>query len=109
MKTPSELRTAVMRHIWVTYFVRQATGPAVLGVAFVLSLFALGRLVFVAKVFENAALHHDIAGYAGYMLNAFIGTQFIVQLVIVLAVTLFGFVVKDAVVIVRRSSRLAGA
>lgn len=107
MKTGAELRENIMRHIWFTYFVREATKPAVLGVAFILSLFALGRLVFVAKVFENASLHHDVFGFAQYMLNAFIGTQFMVQLIIVLSGTLFAFMLKDAVSIFGRS-RLAG-
>ena len=107
MKTEIELRESIMRHIWLTYFVRQATKPMVLGVAFAVSLFALGRLVFVAKVLENASLQHDIFGYAGYLLNAFIGTQFIVQFVVVLSATLLAFMLKDSVSILTRS-RLAG-
>jgi hypothetical protein len=108
MKTETELRENIMRRVWMAYFVREATRPMILAVAFAVSLFVLGRLVFVAKVFENAALKHDAFGYIGYMLDAFIGTQFIVQLIVVLSAVLFAFILKDAVLTLARS-RLAGA
>lgn len=107
MKTDTELRENIMRRVWMAYFVREATRPMVLAVALAVSLFILGRLVFVAKVFENAALQHDVFGYAGYMLNAFAGTQFAVQLVVVLSGVLFAFILKDAVLTLFRP-RLAG-
>lgn len=107
MRTDTVLRENIMRRVWVTYFVREATKPMILAVALAVALFALGRLVFVAKVFENAALKHDAFGYMGYMLNAFVGTQFVVQLIVVLSAVLFAFILKDAVTTLIRS-RLAG-
>jgi hypothetical protein len=53
------------------------------------ALFAVGRMVFVAKVFENAPSVSQVSDFGAFFVRAFTHTEFAVQAVI-LAVTIAG-------------------
>jgi|GEM_PF-4207944 len=101
MHTPYELKQKVMNGVYRTYILRRLSHPAVRVGALVALLFAIRELTFVSKVIENAVLKQNPFEFYGYFVAAFTGTELVVQLVVIAALGVTAFMVKDAAVLLR--------
>jgi len=87
---PSQLKNEVMLRVRFIHLMKRAIQPfALKAMVAVAALFAVGRMVFVAKVFENAPSISEVSEFSAFFFRAFTNTEFAVQAVI-LAVTIAG-------------------
>jgi len=90
------IKNNVMRRVRTIHAVRPFTsGTAVAAVFFVLSLYAIGRFVFVAQVFRNMPALEDVSGVLQFMATAFVNTDLIVQVLTILVALSALWVVRD--------------
>lgn len=95
MKTDSQITKNIMRRVYGVYVLRQLSHPAVrIGALLALTL-ALRELIWVSSVVENISKKSDIVEFLNYGFSAFIGTEFIVQLVVLAGVFIFAYSIKD--------------
>lgn len=67
-----------MRRVYIVRILRPFLSSSALSIfALMLTLWFIGREVWVAKVFTNGP--HDFFGHAGYLIYAFAHTHFVVQ------------------------------
>ena len=84
----SQLKKEIMLRVRFVHLVKRALQPfAIKMVVAVAALFAVGRMVFVAKVFENAPSVSQVSEFSTFFVRAFTHTEFAVQAVI-LAITI---------------------
>jgi hypothetical protein len=82
--TESNIEAVVMRRVRTAHFMRPFTGGSLLAFAvFAFALWALGREVWVARVFSNGP--QDLLGHAQYLAYAFEHTRVAVQALCVAA------------------------
>ncbi len=75
---PSRIEKTVMRRVRMISFARPlCSSEAFAALLLVAALWAIGREVWVAKVFSNGP--HDFAGHAEYLVYAFEHTRLVVQ------------------------------
>ena len=84
-----------MRRVYGVYFLRRLSHPALRVGAMLLLMLALRELVWVSSVFENISHKTDVVQFIQYGVLSFVGTEFIVQLVVLAAVFIVGFSVKE--------------
>lgn len=78
--TASSIQKTVMRRVRIIYALRLAGSPFVLApTLFVLSLWGVGREVWVAHVLQNLSMVHTPEGLAAFAFSAFFNTRAIVQ------------------------------
>lgn len=95
MKSDSQITQNIMRRVYGVYTLRQLSRPAVRIAALVFLALTLRELVWVSSVFENISKKTDIIEFFSYGFSAFIGTEFIVQLVVLAGAFIFAYSVKD--------------
>lgn len=95
MKTDSQLIKSIMRRVYGVYVVRQLSRPAVRFGALLALALALRELTWVSSVLENISKKTDVVEFVSYGFSAFIGTEFIVQLVVVAGAFIFAYSIKD--------------
>jgi len=85
---PSEVERAVMRQVRRIRVLRLIISSVVFATtATLLALYALGREVWVARVFENGP--QSFGGHILYLVYAFEHTRFVVQALVVVCVASF--------------------
>lgn len=93
----SQIKQNVMRRVHTIHAARPFTGGTALAVALlVVSLYAIGRMVFVAQVFRNMPAIEDVSAVFQFFLSAFLHTDFIVQVLSVLVFMSALWMVRDA-------------
>lgn len=91
-----QMKREVMGRVKTVYRIRQLTKPLVIEVALlVLSLGALSFMVSIPHVIANLSLLPALPQYILYLAQAFLKTQFAVQLSLVTMVVLFLLLVRD--------------
>ena len=84
MTDTTSIERAVMSRVRTVHAVRPLLSGAMLALALVsLSLWGIGREVWVAKVLENAP-HQSLAAAGHFLIVAFLNTRFAVQALIAL-------------------------
>jgi hypothetical protein len=97
MKTEKQLTDAIMRRVYGVYILRQISQPAVRIGSLLLLALALRELVWVSAIFDTIARKTDIVDFAHYAVSAFAGTEFTVQIVLILGAAIVAFSLKDVV------------
>jgi hypothetical protein len=83
--TAPDIEAVVMRRVRAVHALRPFFSAAALSAALILlSLWGIGREVWVAKVFENAP-HQDLIAAGRFFLGALLGTRLVVQALVALA------------------------
>lgn len=95
MKTDSQITKNIMRRVYGVYAVRQLSRPAVRIGALLLLTLTLRELVWVTSVLQNISQKTDIVEFISYGFSAFLGTEFIVQLVVLAGAFIFAYSIKD--------------
>ncbi len=96
MDNHSDIERVVMRRVHLIRILQLVISTAVFAtLAFIASLWGIGREVWVARVFENGP--QDFSGHLAYLLYAFMHTRLIVQALIVLTLISLGFLVREIV------------
>lgn len=81
----SNTHAVVMRRVRTIHRLRPLFSSAtVAGLLFVVSLYAVGREVWVARVFQNMPHIQDVAAVIQFFLSAFLSTSHVVQLTLLL-------------------------
>lgn len=75
----------VMRRVRIMHAIRTYAPIFGAAVLFVFALGAVGREVWVAKVFENMPSYADLPGVLGFFSGAFFHTELMVQVLLILA------------------------
>ncbi|MBP6860270.1 MAG: hypothetical protein KBC38_01765 [Candidatus Pacebacteria bacterium] len=95
MQTESTIERGVMRRVYRVRLLRTVSRGYVLGPALaLLALYGIGRMVWVARVFENAPA--DFLSAAQFYLAAFTHTEFMVQLLSVAVFAALVWMMYDA-------------
>jgi len=107
METPnSRIKQVVLRRARTIRLVRPFLSGAFLGSVIAgVSLYAIGREVWVARVLENMPSPANIAGFVRFFEVAFLNTSFVVQVLLVLLIAGMVWVARDAVKGLRVSLR----
>jgi predicted tellurium resistance membrane protein TerC len=74
---------------------RQLSHPAVRLGVFLALLLSLRELVWVSRVFENMSHKNGVIEFIQYGISAFIGTEFVVQLVLIVGAGIVAYSAKD--------------
>ncbi len=85
-----------MRRVRTIHHVRPLFSNAVLaGGLFVISLYVIGREVFVARVFENVSSVKGTVAVGKFFLEAFVSTEVIVQALVLLSGIAFLWLLRE--------------
>lgn len=104
--TQSKIHTNVMRRVHTVHALRPLTTTTALStLALLLSLWGIGKQVWVAQVVNN--MPSDGVAVARFMLAAFTHTEFVVQALVVLAFAAALWLVIDAAKNLRHLGRFA--
>ena len=96
---PSKIEQQVMAGVGAVYLGRKATSRTAIEIyALVISLWVIGRLVWVSKIFDNffTVEKHGLGAINTYILYAIEHTHPVVQLTLLVAVVTFVALVIDA-------------
>ena len=92
----SQIKQNVMRRVRTIHVVRPFTsGTAVAFALLGVSLYAIGRFVFVAQVFRNMPAIEDVGAVTRFLVDAFARTDFVVQLLTLLTVVATLWMLRD--------------
>lgn len=97
MKTDHEIRKNIMRRVYITYFVRQATSPALRLGALGGALLVLTQIVSVRDVALNALGTSGLSGFTSFLYSAMSTTEASVLVLTILAVGLVLWFAVDTV------------
>ncbi len=95
MKTDKQITEGIMRRVYGVYFMRRLSHPAVRLGVFLALLLSLRELVWVSRVFENMSHKNGVVEFVQYGISAFAGTEFIVQLVVLMGAFIFAYSIRD--------------
>lgn len=96
--TQSRIHTNVMRRVRTIHTVRPLLSTtAFSAILFLGALWGIGKQVWVAQVLENMLSLADVGAVSTFVLAAFINTEFIVQVLTVLALAAAIWIVRDGV------------
>ncbi|HEY0010929.1 MAG TPA: hypothetical protein VGB97_03410 [Candidatus Paceibacterota bacterium] len=97
-ETDNRVRRNVMRRVRFVHAVRPfISGAAGAAVLLVISLYLLGREVFVAQVVRNMAVATDPAAFLRFIEAAFLNTTFVVQATTLAAGIAVLWLVREAI------------
>lgn len=92
----SKIKQNVMRRVRTIHAVRPLTGGTAVAVVLLgVSLYAIGRMVFVAQVFRNMPAVGDVSAVLRFFLSAFLHTDFVVQVLTLLVTAAALWMVRD--------------
>ncbi len=95
MKTETQLRTYVMRRVYLTYYTREVCKPVPRLAVFVVLALALVGSVSIVNVLVNAMHVQGVGAFVSYLVYAFAGTQPVVQAITLALVALGGWFAYD--------------
>ena len=94
----TELKTKVMRRVYMVTYLRRALSPfALKSYGAIFSIWAMSKFVWVARVIENAPSVSNPMGDFRFFTSAFVNTDLIVQALILTTVAFGLWLVKDLV------------
>jgi hypothetical protein len=94
MTEPTHIEEVVMKRVRRISWLRLVISGVVFAIALaLLALYAIGREVWVAKVFENGP--QDPEGHFLYFVYAFEHTRFVVQALVIVALGSFIYLAKE--------------
>jgi len=73
-------------------------------VIFIFALWGIGREVWVGKVVENMPAYADMPALLSFVMSAFAGTDLVVQVLSILAVTALGWLASELAHALRQPS-----
>lgn len=92
----SQIKQNVMRRVHTMHLLRPLVSTTALaGVVMIVSVYELGRLVFVAQVFRNMPAVQDISALLQFFVSAYLNTDVAVQLFTLLAIFGVAWMVRD--------------
>ncbi len=92
----SNIKRTVMRRVGVIRAVRPFLSGTAAGISVLLvSFYEIGRLVFVAQVFRNMPAVQDIPALVQFFVSAFLNTDVLVQLFLVLTIIAVAWIARD--------------
>ena len=104
----SKIKKNVMRRVHTIRTVRPITSGVVLAsVFFIVSLYAIGKVVFVAQVYRNMPAVQDIGAVLMFMVNAFLHTEFLVQALSLTVLLTAAWMLRDIGRVIAGEGRLA--
>ena len=104
----SDLKIKVMRRVYMVSYIRRAISPVALKVyASAFLLYGIGQQVFVSKVLDNAPGLATPLDSLGFFTRAFMGTEALVQLLVLGCALASPWFVADLVF--RRQSALVAS
>lgn len=104
----SRTQQVVMRRVRTVHAVRPFTGNLAGALALLtVSLYLLGREVFVAQVFRNMAGVYDFAAAVRFLESAFLNTDFFVQVLSVCVLLGFTWFARESLKALSTPYRLA--
>lgn len=106
MHTDHEIRKKIMRRVYLTYFVRHATSPALRAGLLGGSLFILTQVVSVKDIFLNALGTSGFDGLTRFLYSAFVSTEVPVLAITLLATALVLWFIVDQVLALTTPSEL---
>lgn len=74
MTSNASIMPAVMRRVRIIHATRLLAPSAIAAVVLATALWGIGKLVWVAKVFENMPSLADVPAVLGFYVSAFVGT-----------------------------------
>ena len=86
-----------MRRVYTLYLVRQVARPSVRLTVLACAFFGIAVSVSLSSVFQNLINAGDTLGFFRLVLDAFIKTDFLVQLSLALVLVILGWFVVDSV------------
>jgi len=90
------IKKNIMLRVRFIHLIKRVAQPlAVKTVLFAAALYFVGRLVFVAKVFENAPAALDLQAFTAFFARAFLNTEFMVQAMLLAAVVFAIWAIRD--------------
>lgn len=93
----SSLKKNVMRRVRIINSVRPFMSMTALSVVVLfVSLYELGRFVFVAQVYRNMPAVENVSALFQFFVAAFLNTEFVVQIFSILVIVAVAFVAKEA-------------
>ena len=94
MNETTNIERVVMRRVYRISWLRIVISGSVFSLALaLLTLYGLGREVWVARVFDNGP--DDLIGQAFYLIYAFEHTRFVVQGLVVICIASFLFLARE--------------
>lgn len=107
MTSHSTIHTNVMRRVHLVHRLRTYGTPVASALVLTLSLWGIGREVWVARFFENMPSLADAGAVLRFVFSAFIHTEFVVQALTVLVLAASLWLVSDGVRNIRQTLRSA--
>jgi len=93
----SRIKRNVMKRVHMIHAVRPLTSVTALSVALLgVSLYAIGRTVFVAQIFRNMPAVQDVPAVLRFFFSAFLHTEFLVQALTLVVLASALWMVRDA-------------
>lgn len=89
-------QTIVMQRVYAIHKMRLFALPLSAALVLVLSLWGVGKQVWVAKVFENMPALSDIPAVLSFYTGAFLGTDLSVQVLFLLTIGAFALLMHSA-------------
>lgn len=91
-----KMKQAIMIRVRFIHFLKRAVSPLLIKtVGFTVALYGVGKLVFVAKVFENAPSASQFEGFVAFFGHAFLNTGVLVQAFLLGAIIFALFALRD--------------
>lgn len=87
----------VLRRVRIIHLMRLLFVPVFSGIAFVLAVWAIGREVWVAKVFENMPAVSDAPAVLAFFMDAFVQTDVLVQVLSIVATAALAWMVAGVI------------
>lgn len=85
MKTDENLRSRIMRRVYLIYVIRQIGQPVIRASIFAVTLLAPLSFVSLPHVIENVGSVSTVAGVIAFFVSAFLKTELFVQFTLSLA------------------------
>lgn len=97
MNPNTSISDTVLRRVRLIHLMRLLSVPVFSGIAFVLAVWAIGREVWVAKVFENMPALVDAPAVLSFFMSAFVNTDVVVQVLSVVATVALAWMVAGVI------------
>src|SRR3989344_4716283 len=96
MKSEQEMRSYVMRRVYGLYILRQVARPAVRLTILACAFFGIAVSVSLSSVFQNLVNTGDTLAFLRLAIDAFVKTDFMVQLSATLVAGILGWLIADS-------------
>ncbi len=93
-----QLKKEVMQRVKAIHYMRTVVRPLLIeGLLFIAVLIAISSLVSIPNIIINISHSPKLSSYFTFLYEAFVHTQLIVQLMLVVAIALFALLAADII------------